>query len=543
MAATVSTREELERASDPAAPGRVDLGWGRWLWRFLTSMRTAVILLMLLALAAIPGSLLPQRNVASDPFQVSLYYQENPDLAPWLDRLQLFNVYGSSWFAAIYLLLLVSMTGCVVPRCLKLWRATRTPPPPGPRRLSREQEHTSWTADVPGQDVLQAAAAHLRRRRFRVVLSDGEVRAERGYVREIGNLVFHLSLLVLLFGMAGGRLFGYEARVAVVEGDTFANVVSEYDAFTPSVWTDEEELEPLQFRLDDFAADFATTGSRVGEPRGFDAALTVQAGEDDPRRVSVRPNEPLDVNGTQFVLTGHGYAPVVTVRDGDGDVVYSGAVMFLPRDQNFASDGVIKAPDASPSQLAFEGAFLPTALETTEGPQSVFPGLGNPRLILTAFTGDVGLNDGTPESVFTLDKSRLQPVMGADGTALRSSLAVGDVMTLPDGSGSLSFDGVARFANFQIARDPGKEIVLGAAILLLLGLTTSLSVRRRQVWVRTTRDPVTGSTEVEVATRSLSRREVDAGEVASLVALLPGPTRGADGADPSPRPNSQEAPA
>ena len=523
MVTTMGPRAEVSAAAARGSPGRAGAGWGRWLWRFLTSMRTAVVLLVLLAVAAVPGSVLPQRNVASDPFQVELFYQEHPRLAPLLDRLYLFDVYGSPWFAATYLLLLISMTGCVVPRSVKLWRAARTPPPPAPRRLSRESGHRSWTSTRDERDVLDAAARHLRRRRFRVVQTGHEVRAERGYLREVGNLVFHLSLLVLLFGMAAGRLFGYEARVAVAEGGTFTNIVSEYDAFTPSVWTDTERLEPLQFRLDSFDAEFATTGSRVGEPRGFDAALTYQAGGREPRTVTVRPNQPLDVNGTKFFLTGHGYAPVVTVRDGNGEVTYSGPVIFLPRDANFASDGVIKAPDASPAQLAFEGAFLPTAVQTTAGPRSAFPGLGDPRLLLTAFTGDVGLNDGAPESIYTLDKSRLQPVLAGDGEVLRSALAVGDTMALPQGLGSLRFDGVARFANFQVARDPGKEVVLVAALLLLLGLTTSLTVRRRQVWVRCAGAASAGGVRVEVAGRSLGRREPDPDELVSLGLALGGP--------------------
>ena len=48
-------------------------------------MRTAVVLLIMLAAASIPGSVLPQRGVASDPAAVPLFYRANPDLAPWLD--------------------------------------------------------------------------------------------------------------------------------------------------------------------------------------------------------------------------------------------------------------------------------------------------------------------------------------------------------------------------------------------------------------------------------------------------------------------------
>ena len=132
-------QDQLERSGVLSMPPRPEggggAGWARWVWRSLTSMRTALILLALLALAAVPGSLIPQRGVASDPTAVVGFIRENPTLAPWMDRLGLFEVYASPCFAAIYLLLLVSMTGCVLPRCARLWRATRAEPPRAPVRL------------------------------------------------------------------------------------------------------------------------------------------------------------------------------------------------------------------------------------------------------------------------------------------------------------------------------------------------------------------------------------------------------------------------
>nr|WP_275693250.1 cytochrome c biogenesis protein ResB [Nocardioides sp. TF02-7] len=186
-------------------------------------MRTALILLALLALAAIPGSLFPQRNVATDPAAVQQYFQKHPDLAPWLDRIGFFDVYASAWFAAVYVLLLISMTGCVLPRSLRLWRSVRSAPPPAPRNLARMEDHHAWQAGTEHAEILDRAARHLRTRRFRVVVTGTEVRAERGYLREVGNLSFHLSLLVLLVGIAAGKLMGFEGRVAVAEGGTFVN--------------------------------------------------------------------------------------------------------------------------------------------------------------------------------------------------------------------------------------------------------------------------------------------------------------------------------
>ena len=102
-------------------------GWMRWGWRQLTSMRTALVLLLLLAIAAIPGSIVPQRG--ADPNGVSQYRTDHPDLSPTLDGLQLFVEYTSAWFSAIYILLFISLIGCVIPRTTHHFKALRARPP------------------------------------------------------------------------------------------------------------------------------------------------------------------------------------------------------------------------------------------------------------------------------------------------------------------------------------------------------------------------------------------------------------------------------
>ena len=488
----------------------------RWTWRTLTSMRTALVLLLLLALAAVPGSLLPQRGTS--PGDVARFTRENPTLAPVLERLSLFEVYSAPWFAAVYLLLLIAMTGCVVPRCRRLWVASRAQPGPAPARLDRFErvEATIGSYAVPAS-LLSAAADQLRRRRYRVRVDPGagggSVSAETGFAREVGNLVFHASLLVLLYGVAVGHLYGFEGRVIVVEGAGFSNVRAQYDEFTGGPQVDTGALEPFSFTLQDFRATFEQDGPNRGAARSFEADLVVER-DGRVRPVTVRVNHPLEINGTKAFLTGHGYAPRFTVRDGAGAVAFQGPVVFLPEDGAFTSTGVIKVPDAAPAQLAFEGFFLPSAAIGEQGPISTFPAADRPFTLLTAWTGDLGLGRGAPQSVYTLDKSGLRQI-NVDGAPLAKALAVGDTMELPDGAGSITFDGVSQFANFQLAHDPGRRISLLAAVLLLLGLTTSLLVRQRRVFVRL--EPRDGSGLLLVVAGSpRTRRGLPEGELAEL---------------------------
>jgi cytochrome c biogenesis protein len=481
-------------------------------------MRTALLLLLLLALAAIPGSLLPQRGTA--PGDVGRFEQANPTLAPVLDRLGLFEVYSAPWFAAIYLLLLLAMTGCVLPRCRRLWIAARAQPAPAPARFDRLGDRITGTGDASADEMVQRAVGELRRRRFRVRTDRTEgvttLSAETGFSRELGNLVFHGSLLLLLYGVAFGHLYGFEGRVIVVEGAGFANVRSQYDEFKGGPRVDPDRLERFSFTLTDFRSAFEQSGPNRGSPRQFAADLVVTEGGRE-RPLTVRVNDPLEVNGTKAFLTGHGYAPVFTVRDGAGAVAFSGPVTFLPRDASFTSEGVVKAPDAAPTQLAFEGFFLPTAAIGAQGPVSTFPAADNPHALLTAYTGDLGLGNGRPQSVYLLDKTGLQQVQ-VDGAPLAKALAVGQTMTLPNAAGSITFDSVKQFANFQLAHDPGRQVSLAAGVLLLLGLTTSLLVRQRRVFIRVLNTD--GAPVVDVACLARTRRGLPEHELASIASSL-----------------------
>jgi len=123
------------KGQQPDLP-RLGLGGGlRFLWTQLSSMRTALVLLFALALAAIPGSLVPQRKIS--PVRVSEFISAHPTLGPIYDKVGMFGVFTSPWFSAIYLLLFVSLVGCIIPRVGVYGRAVRARPPRTPRNLAR----------------------------------------------------------------------------------------------------------------------------------------------------------------------------------------------------------------------------------------------------------------------------------------------------------------------------------------------------------------------------------------------------------------------
>ncbi len=481
--------------ADVQLPSLGPLGMIRWAWTQLTSMRTALFLLLLLAVAAVPGSLFPQRP--ANPAVVTQYLKDNPDTGPWLDRLQLFDVYSSVWFSAIYLLLFISLIGCVIPRAKAHYRAMRSKPPRTPKRLSRLPEY--GTLAVPASSGLTAAAAVkdaaqlLRKRGYRVDVRDLDtdrpsVGAERGFAKEIGNLVFHTALIGVLICIAIGGLFGYTGQKIVVEGESFVNTLVGYDSFTPGTSFTEDQLAPYSLTLNEFNVRFdRESPTHYGQPLDFEADITVKESPEAAEHTeTLKVNAPLTIGGSRVYLVGNGYAPVVTVRDGDGNIALQGPVVSVPSDGMYTSLMVIKAPDAKPDQLGFVGFFLPTAMLDEQGVSfSGDPDPINPQLNLNAYYGDLGLDDGVPSNVYVLDTEDLTEINSRNLDTGGIVLGVNETYELPEGKGSISFDGIKRYAALDIHYDPAKIWVLVFATLSLTGLAASLFLARRRIWVRT----------------------------------------------------------
>ncbi len=479
-------------------PGEVDdvtlprlgpAGLLRWGWRQLTSMRTALLLLLLLAVGAIPGSIWPQRNI--DAGRVADYLDQHHSLGPWLDRFSFFDVYSSPWFASIYLLLFISLIGCVLPRSRIHWRAMRAEPPRAPMRLDRLPEHVTVVVDADPEDVLRTARRVLRAKRFRVrTHRDDEpdaVSAERGYLRETGNLVFHLALIAVIVAVAVGHLFGWRGDVIVPVGQRFSSTISAYDTIDPGPWVNPERLPSFEVAVDrlDVSFEERAVGAQFGAPRDFTAFTTTRQDPGAPAEKQVlKVNQPLSLGGASVFLLGNGYAPVITVRDAKGQVLYHEATPFLPQDNNYRSVGAVKVSGASPKQLGFAGLFLPSAvIDKNVGPTSYFPDLKAPALALTAWEGDL-YPGGRPQSVYSLGTRSMTQLRTARGQPVRIWLTPGATVQLPGGRGSISMGSVPRFAGLSIRHDPGKMLALWGSLAALAGLIASLVIRRRRVFVR-----------------------------------------------------------
>lgn len=482
-------------------------------WRALTSMGTALALLFLLALGAVPGALLPQRSLNES--KVEQYLAAHPTIGPWLDRLQLFDVFASFWFTAIYALLFISLVGCLTPRTIEHIRGLRAVPVGVPRNLGRLPKHAQ--ADVAGSPEALAALISEELRGWRRVTRqvDGvtEISAEKGYLREFGNIVFHFSLLGLLAAVAIGKLFSYEGNVIVIAngGPGFCSASpAAFDSFRAGNSVDGTSLYPMCLRVNDFQARYLSNGQATS----FASNIDYQAGDDLEsgtwRPYKLEVNHPLRIGGDRVYLQGHGYAPTFTVTFPGGQT-RTQTIQWRPDDAlTLLSSGVVRVdppaglypPDQRRKhQIAITGLLAPTQQLDGTLLSSGFPALNDPAVAIDIYRGDAGLDSGRPQSLFTLDsrlieQKRLTKVK-------RINLTLGQDVRLDDGT-VVRFDKATPFVNLQVSHDPAQVWVLVSAMTMMAGLLVSLIVRRRRVWARITPD---GPGTVRVELGGLARTD------------------------------------
>ena len=375
-------------------------------------MRTALILLFLLALGSVPGSVLPQQGI--NPQAVQQYYAAHPLAGArcWPGcRCSTCSPRPGSPRSTCCCSL--SLAGCVIPRTFRLAGSARAAAAAGAAQPVPAAAHGSVTRPrSPRTRRSRPRPAVLSAKRFRLRTGDGWMSAEKGYLREAGNLLFHLALLGAARRGRPGRPVRLQGQPAAGGRATRSPTPSpRWTQFHPGRLVSAADLQPFTIALDHVPA--RPTSPRApcaGQPSRFDALHPLLGRSPGPpaRSYDLRVNHPLNVDGVRVFLIGHGYAPVFRVTDGTGRVVFDGPVPFIPVEQTgLTSEGVIKVPDAHPQQLGFAGVFLPTAVDVSGKLESAFPAPLHPVVSLVSYAGNLGMNSGPSQSVYQLDTAGL----------------------------------------------------------------------------------------------------------------------------------------
>jgi cytochrome c biogenesis protein len=508
----------------PPAPPRVTIRQSFALvWRTLRSMRTALVLLFLLAAAAAVGSLLPQ--IPNSPERVASYRLAHPFFGTLFLRAGFFDVYGSWWFALILTLLFVSLIACLLPRSRAMIRTIRQRPIQA-REIDAFPQYRELRVAAEPAAATATARTVLRHHGYRVALAeDGRaIAAEKGALREIGSLVFHWAFLVLLVAVIVGKGTGYVGHATIVEGQTWTDAAFNYDGDLRTGRFSSGAHTGIGIKLLDYSDAFR----RSGVPMDFTSKVDLLNPDGTLARAdTVTINHPVSFDGVRIFQFGFGWAPVVTITEG-GATIYHGPVVMgqdaQPGDNPLTVPwvGFVKLPTLRP-QVAIKLELYPDSVAYFAGliagvPQpmtrandpfmrySVWKGkLLDPslsgldtRLMHQVATGGIGRG-------WTVDLARGCVTSGASSSNLPRQLA-GTVCPAGAASGlTMSFPELRQYSRLQISRDTTVPWVLGAAILILAGLVAAMYSSRRKLWVRA--EPKDAGSLIRIGGFALQRKD------------------------------------
>ncbi|MCA1832789.1 MAG: cytochrome c biogenesis protein ResB [Actinobacteria bacterium] len=463
-------------------------------------MKTAIILLFTLAAASAIGSLIPQRPV--NEFSVARWQINHAAWAGLAEHLGLFDVFGSAWFTAIYVLLLVSVLGCLVPRYIAFAKALRSRPKID-ASLSQFRNYRYGMSRLESESALSGAARVLRRRRFRMVRGNGTIAAEKGHVREGGSLIFHTAFFVLIVGIFLARGFGFTGQSAIVEGRRFTDARVGYDSIKEGRFFNDRH-RGFSIQLDRFDVDWYANGV----PKDFNSHVSVIDHGRVVRTDSIRVNEPMNYRGINVYQLAWGWAPHIQVFQ-KGTLISDDYVIFLQDSGSQTWRGVVKVPSVTPAQLGLELYFF-NDLDLAAGnvPFNASPYPRRPFVFYQEWRGDLGLS--VPQSVYQLDKSAL--VKNKSG-----GLAIGGKQALDDGI-EIRFPDLRKYSVLQMTANPGAWVLFAAAVLILVGLIPALYSSRRRIWVRAI--PAGDVVRIEVAGHAWQRKAAFEEEFNALVREL-----------------------
>jgi cytochrome c biogenesis protein len=421
--------------------------------RKLTSMRVALMLLLVLGLLTLVGTLLSQAPAAvrGNPAAYAEWLEAvRPKYGGWtevLDILGLFSVFSSVWFKGTLLLLSASLITCSLRRSAGLWRtATRPRMVMTEAFFERAPQRAKITSEKDPAVALAALRSAFRKNYFRVsVKRDGErvhVCADRFRWAPFGRIFIHLSFVLILVGALITATSGFRDESVAVPVGSRVNVGHGTGLAVE-------------------AKSFADSYYPSGPPRSYESRLVLYKGGVPVKTQDDRVNHPVRYDGITFYQSFFGPAVVMQARTATGRVLFNQGVALLYVSQN-EKDRV--------------GRFLLPQQGLSVFVVSPASGEVDPRIPV----GDTQLEvyrsgSNTPVGIQTLSPGKPASIGGVGFTFVRER----------------------EFTGLIVAQDPGSTIVWIGSALLVLGLFMVFLFPHRRV--RAVICPGPGGSEVAVA--------------------------------------------
>lgn len=409
------------------------------LWKFLTSIRLAIVLIALIALVGLIGTFFPQADKARSVDYIERYGVEGYG---WIQTLQLDRIFSSTYFIFVMSLFFLNMSACTLKRFKASYRYARLPQAlKQPQAFANMPLHATMALQDEGDEVVERA---LRKRRYRVRRKGDQFLAEKWRWERFGIDVFHVGILVLLVGGLLTATLGYRVFQVAHAGQIFSPPNRDF-----------------QVRVDKFWSENYAKTERVMD---WHTTLTVLNAGQAVASKTIEVNAPLYYQGIRFYQSSFGQdwenAALVKIRVEDRAGVSLGEFQAKVDDS-------FEVPQAKLRVRI--GAFLPDfALAENQVAYSRTQRLNNPAVYLQVFDLDGTLVHRT----WAL--SQLPQLQDLLSEAPYRFYLIG--MTAPE------------FTGIQINYDPGLNVALMGFILMISGILVHLYFKHRQIWVYVDRE-------------------------------------------------------
>jgi cytochrome c biogenesis protein len=416
------------------------------LWSVFSSMKLTFALLIILAITSIFGTLIPQQQEA-----VRFAQRLSPGLLRFFELLSLFDLYHSLWFRAIMGLLALNLVICSInrlPTTLKLFQA-----PPRPDRSKPFENlppERSFLVKGRVENVGNRVANSLRKQyRGAVVKSTTEkdyLYAEKGRYSYFGVYVVHFSVLLILIGGVIGSLFGFDAYVNILEGDTIDSIILRKDMTSMKLG--------FSVHCEKFSVEYYDNGS----PKEFRSDLDFLIEGKLAKKGSLLMNQPITFGGITFYQSSYGSIPgKVHLRIQKEGGVFGESNIRVETGETFSlpgSESQIRVVDAVSNLNEMMGPAALISVKSKEGEEIRF----------WVFQDIERLRKQYPEAMF--QAPRMNPSSFRPYTFLLKELE------------SRSYTGL------QANRNPGVSLVWLGCFVMVAGFFMTFFTSHRKIWVR-----------------------------------------------------------
>ena len=407
-------------------------------WDFFTSLKLAITVLIILAVASIFGTVIEQ-NQPMEKYQ-HVYTDASVRI---MDALNLFDMYHAWWFLLLLMLFTVNLSCCTIdrlPRVVKTVRNPKTTLDEGLEkslgmvdRWKKKGSMDAW-ADKYSEIMGKTIGKPLVTRNSETI----HLYAETGVVSRFGVYVTHTSIVIIFIGAIVGNVFGYKGYVNIPEGGTIRQVPTRGG-------TKPVDLD-FAVRCNKFSLTFYNDkfGNPTQQPKEYASDLSIFENGREVLRKKIVVNDPLQYKGVWFYQSSYGptgtaTAQVLAMDPAGGPpanlALAAGQKVDLP------GYGAITGMDYQPNYQGAGPALL-VVLEKQGQPSA-----------------EIWLPQGKPDS----DRKRNDRYF-------------------------FSFGGLSQgfFTGLQVAKDPGVNIVWVGCTLMVIGIMIAFFMSHQRLWVRLT---------------------------------------------------------